>query len=50
MKPVAALVLGLVLFAQSSRVWAKSGAEESTLEQMGYGTGSVVGSAVYFPF
>lgn len=25
-------------------------AEESTIEQIGYGTGSVVGSAVYFPF
>lgn len=50
MRQVVALVLGLVLFGQSAVGWAESGSQESTLGQIGYGTGSVVGSAVYFPF
>lgn len=50
MRQIVAMVLGLVLVTQSSVAWAESSADESTLEQIGYGTGSVVGSAVYFPF
>ena len=50
MKRIVAIALGLVLLAQSTGSWAESGSEESTLAQIGYGTGSVVGSAVYFPF
>jgi len=42
---IAAVIVGALL---GSGVPAH--AEESTLEQIGYGTGSVVGSAVYFPF
>ncbi len=35
-----------IVLAESAVTWAK----DSTLSQMGYGTGSVLGSAVYFPF
>jgi hypothetical protein len=50
-KQIMALVLGLtILLAQGTASWAESNPRESTLGQMGYGTGSVLGSAVYFPF
>ena len=49
-KGIVRIALGLtLLLAQSTAVWAESNGRESTLSQMGYGTGSVVGSAVYFP-
>jgi hypothetical protein len=44
------LALVLVLVTQSTPGWAASASGESTGAQIGYGTGSVVGSAVYFPF
>ena len=50
MKQIVAVGLGLLLVGQSSLGWAEPRSDESTLEQIGYGTGSVVGSAVYFPF
>lgn len=51
MKHIMALVFGVaILLAQSTVSWAESNSKESTLGQMGYGTGSVLGSAVYFPF
>ena len=45
---VAAVVLGLFLIAQTRLALAES--DESTVEQIGLGTGSVVGSVIYFPF
>ena len=50
MHRIVAIVFGLVLLTQSTLSWADSGSGESTGAQIGYGTGSVVGSAVYFPF
>ena len=50
MKPIVSVVLGLMLLGQNTLGWAASDSDESTLEQVGYGTGSVLGSAVYFPF
>ena len=50
MKQIVAVLLGLALIGQTSPGWAKSDSDESTLEQIGYGTGSVIGSVVYFPF
>ncbi len=50
MKRIIAIVLGAMLVGQTAVVWAESGSQEGTLAQIGYGTGSVVGSAVYFPF
>jgi hypothetical protein len=51
MKQTMVLVLGLaILLAHGTVSWAESNSRESTLGQMGYGTGSVLGSAVYFPF
>lgn len=47
MKRLLMVILAVVLLGQSSRAWA---AEESTGDQIGYGTASLVGSAVYFPF
>ena len=44
------LSVTILLVAQNTASWAESNAKESTLGQMGYGTGSVLGSAVYFPF
>lgn len=49
MKRTMAIVLGLLLVAHSAVVFADSDPEESTLSQVGVGTGSLVGSAVYFP-
>ncbi len=42
---IAATVFGMLLLTQATPSWA-----ESTGAEIGYGTGSVVGSAVYFPF
>jgi len=50
MKPIVAMLLALTLLAQSAPSWAESNAQEGTLSQVGAGVGSVVGSAVYFPF
>ena len=50
MKQIVAVAVALILIGQSTLGWAESRADESTLEQIGYGTGAVVGSAVYFPF
>jgi len=50
MKHIVAMLLALTLLAQSSPGWAESNAHEGTLSQVGAGVGSVVGSAVYFPF
>jgi hypothetical protein len=48
MKRIVAILLGLFLVTQSTVGFAKS--DETTLEQIGLGTGSVVGSVIYFPF
>ena len=50
MKRIVAVLLGLALVGQSTASFAQAGQTESTGSQIGYGTGSVVGSAVYFPF
>jgi hypothetical protein len=41
------IVIGVMYITLS---WAGSAAQESTPEQIGTGVGSVVGSAVHFPF
>ena len=48
-KRIAAILIGLALVALVVPAWADTSPDESTLEQIGIGTGSVVGSAVYFP-
>jgi hypothetical protein len=48
MKRIVAILLGLFLLTQSTIGFANS--DETTLEQIGLGTGSVVGSVIYFPF
>ena len=50
MKPMMAIVLTLALVVPSTASWADAGAHESTPAKIGSGVGSVVGSAVYFPF
>ncbi len=50
MRQIVATVLSVVLVVQSSLVWAESGSEDGTVAQIGYGVGSAVGTAVYFPF
>ena len=50
MKPMVTIILLLVLVMHSTGGWAGSGGHESTSEQIGAGVGSVVGSAIYFPF
>jgi hypothetical protein len=50
MKPMVIITLILIVVMSSTLSWAGSGARESTPEQIGAGVGSVVGSAVYFPF
>jgi hypothetical protein len=50
MKHIMAMLLALTLLAQSTSGWAESNTQEGTLSQVGTGVGSVVGSAVYFPF
>lgn len=42
-------VLLLVLLNQSASALAAAGAEDGTLEQVGYGVGSVFGTLVYGP-
>ncbi len=49
MKRFVAIVVALLLILPSTVSWADSDAEESTLSQVGIGTGSVVGSVIYFP-
>jgi hypothetical protein len=50
MKAMMAIMAILIIVMYSALSWAGSGAQESTPEQTGAGVGSVVGSAVYFPF
>jgi hypothetical protein len=50
MHRIAVIVFGVILLTQGTLSWADSGSGDSTGAQIGYGTGSVVGSAVYFPF
>lgn len=50
MKPIVAFVLVLALVGQGTEAWAGSNGQEGTGAQIGSGVGSVVGSAVYFPF
>ena len=50
MRQVLAVMVALGLLALTTPSWAGSASEESTLGQIGTGVGSVVGSAVYFPF
>ncbi len=49
MKRILGVVVGLALLAPTPLLWAESDPNQSTLAQIGYGTGAVVGSAVYFP-
>jgi hypothetical protein len=50
MKRIAAILLGLTLVGQGTASIAEGNSHESTGTQIGAGVGSVVGSAVYFPF
>lgn len=50
MRQVLAVMVTLGLLALSTTSRAESGSEVGTLTQVGTGVGSVVGSAVYFPF
>ncbi|HXH12595.1 MAG TPA: hypothetical protein VNP04_22855 [Alphaproteobacteria bacterium] len=50
MRQMMAMVLTLALVVPSTTGWADTAAHESTPAQIGSGVGSVVGSAVYFPF
>ncbi|HSB80350.1 MAG TPA: hypothetical protein VLM91_16335 [Candidatus Methylomirabilis sp.] len=49
-KRMVALLLGVALVGQATASFAEGNASESTGVQIGTGVGSVVGSAVYFPF
>ena len=49
-KRLVAILLGVGLVAQSAVSLAEQNGQESTGTQIGPGVGSVVGSAVYFPF
>lgn len=49
MKRIVAMLLGVMLLFPGVS-WAGSNSQESTGAKIGYGAGSVVGSAVYFPF
>jgi hypothetical protein len=49
-KPMVIIILIVIGVMSNSLSWAGAGAQESTPEQIGAGVGSVVGSAVYFPF
>jgi hypothetical protein len=49
-KPMVTIILILMVVTYSALSWAGSRERESTPEQIGAGVGSVVGSAVYFPF
>lgn len=50
MKRIVAAIVITAWLVPAAPARAGSHAEDSTLEQIGYGTGSVLGSAVYFPF
>ena len=50
MKRIAIGVLGVLLLGSAAPSWAQTGRGESTGAQVGYGFGSFLGSAVYFPF
>ena len=50
MKQLAAILLGVALLGQATASFAEGNGQESTGTQIGAGVGSVVGSAVYFPF
>lgn len=50
MKRIAAVLLALALIGVSTASFAEGDSQESTGEKIGTGVGSVVGSAVYFPF
>src|SRR5262245_50430440 len=50
MKPMMLITLILMVVMYSPFSWAGSDERQSTPEQIGAGVGSVVGSAVYFPF
>lgn len=50
MRIIAALGLAVALIAYGTPSWAESGAQESTLSQIGSGVGSAVGTVLYFPF
>ena len=51
MHRIAAIAFALILLmTQTTLSWADPGSNESTGAQIAYGTGSVLGSAVYFPF
>ncbi len=49
-KGMMALLLGVVLLGQATASVAAGSAKETTGTQIGAGVGSMVGSAVYFPF
>ena len=49
-KGMVAILLGVALVGQATASFAARDARESTGTQIGAGVGSVVGSAVYFPF
>ena len=49
-RQLAAILLGVALVGQGSASFAEGTTSESTGTQIGAGVGSVVGSAVYFPF
>jgi hypothetical protein len=49
-KRIVAILLGMALVGQATASFAATEARESTGTQIGAGVGSVVGSAVYFPF
>ena len=50
MKRIAAVLLALTLIGHSTAGFAAGNSQDSTGMQIGTGVGSVVGSAVYFPF
>ena len=50
MRHLMAIVLAGIIVAHGTVGRAETRSEDTTLEQIGYGTGSVVGSIVYFPF
>jgi hypothetical protein len=50
MKPMVTIILIVIGVMYNTLSWAGAGGQESTSEQIGAGVGSVVGSAVYFPF
>jgi hypothetical protein len=50
MKRIAAAVFALALIGQSTEGVAAGNSQDGTGVQIGTGVGSVVGSAVYFPF